>query len=178
MKRFIEEHVRTQSTLLPDTLDDYVAEDNPVRVIEAFVTQLDLPVLVFGAAASKTTGRPGYHPATLLKLYIYGYLNRIQSSRRLEREAQRNLELIWFCGRLVPDFKTIPAPPTATIPIRRSSYSTSEGSGNSDIGVPAWIDRHSLIRAGDSTCRTQDARYFLRGRSAAMVEQLYVVPTP
>lgn len=107
MKRFIEEHVRTQSTLLPDTLDDYVAEDNPVRVIEAFVTQLDLPVLGFGTAESKTTGRPGYHPATLLKLYIYGYLNRIQSSRRLEREAQRNLELIWLCGRLVPDFKTI-----------------------------------------------------------------------
>lgn len=107
MKRFIEEHVRTQSTLLPDTLDDYVAEDNPVRVIEAFATQLDLPVLGFGTAEAKTTGRPGYHPATLLKLYIYGYLNRIQSSRRLEREAQRNLELIWLCGRLTPDFKTI-----------------------------------------------------------------------
>lgn len=107
MKRFIEEHVRTQSTLLPETLDDYVAEDNPVRIIEAFVTRLDLPALGFETAEAKTTGRPGYHPATLLKLYIYGYLNRIQSSRRLEREAQRNLELIWLCGRLTPDFKTI-----------------------------------------------------------------------
>lgn len=107
MKRFIEEHDRTQSTLLPETLDDYVAEDNPARVIEAFVAQLDLPDQGFGTAEAKATGRPGYHPATLLKLYIYCYLNRIQSSRRLEREAQRNLELIWLCGRLTPDFKTI-----------------------------------------------------------------------
>lgn len=107
MKRFIEEHVRTQSTLLPETLEDYVDEDNPVRIIEAFVMRLDLSALGFGTAEAKTTGRPGYHPATLLKLYIYGYLNRIQSSRRLEREAQRNLELIWLCGRLTPDFKTI-----------------------------------------------------------------------
>ena len=93
--------------LLPDTLDDYVAEDNPARAIEAFVGQLDLMNLGFESADPKATGRPGYHPATLLKLYIYGYLNRIQSSRRLEREAQRNLELIWLCGRLTPDFKTI-----------------------------------------------------------------------
>lgn len=107
MKRFIEEYDRTQSTLLPEILEDYVAEDNPVRVIEAFVAQLDLPAQGFGTAEAKATGRPGYHPATLLKLYIYGYLNRIQSSRRLEREAQRNLELIWLCGRLTPDFKTI-----------------------------------------------------------------------
>lgn len=107
MKRFIEEDVRTQSTLLPDTLDDYVAEDNPVRAVDAFVGQLDFLALGFESAEPKATGRPGYHPATLLKLYIYGYLNRIQSSRRLEREAQRNLELIWLCGRLTPDFKTI-----------------------------------------------------------------------
>ena len=107
MKRFIEEDVRTQSTLLPDTLDDYVAEDNPVRAVDAFVGQLDLLALGFETAEAKATGRPGYHPATLLKLYIYGYLNRIQSSRRLEREAQCNLELIWLCGRLTPDFKTI-----------------------------------------------------------------------
>jgi transposase len=107
MKRFIEEDVRTQSMLLPDTLDDYVAEDNPARAIEAFVGQLDLMSLGFENAEPKATGRPGYHPATLLKLYIYGYLNRIQSSRRLERETQRNLELIWLCGRLTPDFKTI-----------------------------------------------------------------------
>lgn len=107
MKRFIEEDARTQSTLLPETLDDYVAEDNPARAIDAFIGQLDFVALGFAAAEPKATGRPGYHPATLLKLYIYGYLNRIQSSRRLEREAQRNLELIWLCGRLTPDFKTI-----------------------------------------------------------------------
>jgi len=107
IKRFIEEDVRTQSTLLPETLDDYVADDNPVRAIDAFVGQLDLLNLGFDTAQAKATDRPGYHPATLLKLYIYGYLNRIQSSRRLEREAQRNLELIWLCGRLAPDFKTI-----------------------------------------------------------------------
>jgi transposase len=107
MKRFIESGSRTQSTLLPDCLDDYVGEDNPVRVIEAFVEQLDLREMGFSGAEPKATGRPAYHPAVLLKIYIYGYLNRIQSSRRLERETQRNLELIWLTGRLAPDFKTI-----------------------------------------------------------------------
>ena len=107
MKRFIEGAARTQSTLLPECLDDYVAEDNPVRVIEAFVEELDLRDLDFDGIEPLATGRPGYHPSTLLKIYIYGYLNRIQSSRRLEREAQRNLELMWLTGRLVPDFKTI-----------------------------------------------------------------------
>ena len=107
MKRFIEGRSRTQSTLLPDCLDDYVGEDNPVRVIEAFVGQLELKGLGFAGAEPKATGRPAYHPAVLLKIYIYGYLNRIQSSRRLERETQRNLELIWLTGRLAPDFKTI-----------------------------------------------------------------------
>src|ERR1700678_3215956 len=107
MKRFIEGDDRSQSTLLPESLDDYVAEDNPVRVIEVFVDGLDLANLGFDGAAPKATGRPAYHPATLLKIYIYGYLNRIQSSRRLERETQRNLELIWLSRRLTPDFKTI-----------------------------------------------------------------------
>src|ERR1700677_3709885 len=107
MKRFIEGDDRSQSTLLPESLDDYVAEDNPVRVIEVFVDGLDLANLGFDGAAPKATGRPAYHPATLLKIYIYGYLNRIQSSRRLERETQRNLELIGLTGRLMPDFKTI-----------------------------------------------------------------------
>src|SRR6202012_1365679 len=87
--------------------DDYVDENNPVRVIEAFVDQLNLTDLGFNRAIPAETGRPAYHPAMLLKLYIYGYLNRIPSSRRLEREAQRNLELIWLLGRLTPDFKTI-----------------------------------------------------------------------
>lgn len=107
MKRFIEGVDRTQSTLLPECLDDYVAEDNPVRVIEAFVEELDLRDLDFDGIEPLATGRPGYHPSTLLKIYLYGYLNRIQSSRRLEREAQRNLELMWLTGRLMPDFKTI-----------------------------------------------------------------------
>jgi transposase len=107
MSRFIEGEARTQSLLFPEQLDDWVAEDNPVRVIDAFVEELGLRELGFEGAVSAETGRPGYHPATLLKIYIYGYLNRIQSSRRLEREAQRNVELVWLTGRLMPDFKTI-----------------------------------------------------------------------
>jgi len=88
------------------SIEEYVSSDNPVRVIDAFVEELDLGQLGF-AVLPEATGRPGYHPSSLLKIYIYGYLNRIQSSRRLEREAQRNLELMWLTGRLVPDFKTI-----------------------------------------------------------------------
>jgi transposase len=107
MSRFIEGEARTQSLLFPEQLDDWVAEDNPVRVIDAFVEELDLRELGFEGAVPAETGRPGYHPATLLKIYIYGYLNRIQSSRRLEREAQRNVEVVWLTGRLMPDFKTI-----------------------------------------------------------------------
>lgn len=107
MKRFIEAKSREQSTLFPETLDEYVGEENPVRVIDVFVDHLDLQVLGFEGAQPAQTGRPGYHPATLLKIYIYGYLNRIQSSRRLERESQRNVELMWLTGRLAPDFKTI-----------------------------------------------------------------------
>lgn len=107
MKRFIEGEGRSQSTLFPECLDDYIADDNPVRAIEVFVDSLDLSSLGFEGADPKSTGRPAYHPATLLKIYLYGYLNRIQSSRRLERETQRNLELIWLTGRLTPDFKTI-----------------------------------------------------------------------
>ena len=107
MSRFIEGADRTQQTLLPPCLDDYVAEDNPVRVVEAFIEELDLAGLGFEGVAPAATGRPAYHPATLLKIYLYGYLNSIQSSRRLEREAGRNLELMWLTGRLAPDFKTI-----------------------------------------------------------------------
>src|SRR4051794_9282117 len=107
MKRFVEGRDRTQVTLLPECLDDYIAEDNPVRAIDAFVEELDLKQLGFAGAAPAATGRPAYHPAVLLKLYIYGYLNRIPSSRRLERESQRNVELMWLTGRLAPDFKTI-----------------------------------------------------------------------
>jgi transposase len=107
MKRFIEGEDRSQATLLPACLDDYIAEDNPVRAVDAFVEELDLQALGFAGAEPAETGRPAYHPAVLLKLYIYGDLNRIASSRRLEREAQRNVELMWLTGRLAPDFKTI-----------------------------------------------------------------------
>jgi transposase len=107
MKCLIEGEDRSQGRLFPERLDDYIAEDNPVRAIEVFVDELDLEQLGFDGMQPEATGRPAYHPATLLKIYIYGYLNRIQSSRRLERETQRNVELIWLTGRLMPDFKTI-----------------------------------------------------------------------
>jgi transposase len=107
MKRFVEGEERTQVSLLPACLDDYVEAENPVRVVEVFVDGLDLGALGFVGVDPAATGRPAYHPAVLLKIYIYGYLNRIQSSRRLEREAQRNVELMWLTGRLTPDFKTI-----------------------------------------------------------------------
>src|ERR1700746_477522 len=107
MKRFVEGEDRRQGALLPHCLDDYVTEDNTVRVIEAFIDELDLATLGFDGVVPETTGRPAYHPATLLKIYLYGYLNRVQSSRRLEREAQRNIEVMWLTGRLAPDFKTI-----------------------------------------------------------------------
>ena len=107
MSRFIEGEARTQSSLFPERLDDWIAEDNPVRAVDAFVDELDLAELGFEGAEAAATGRPAYHPAILLKIYIYGYLNRIPSSRRLEREAQRNVELMWLTGRLAPDFKTI-----------------------------------------------------------------------
>src|SRR3982075_2200078 len=107
MKRFVEGTDRGQSTLFPAVLDDYVGEDNPVRAIDAFVDGLDLANLGFDGVAPLATGRPAYHPAALLKIYIYGYFNRVQSSRRLERECQRNVELVWLTGHLMPDFKTI-----------------------------------------------------------------------
>jgi transposase len=107
MRRFVEGVDRGQRTLLPECLDDWVDENNPVRVIDAFVDALKLAELGFEGVEPEATGRPSYHPAVLLKLYVYGYLNRVQSSRRLEREAGRNLEVMWLLGRLVPDHKTI-----------------------------------------------------------------------
>jgi transposase len=107
MKRFIEGADRSQSTFFPERLEDWIGEDNPVRVVDVFVDELDLGGLGFGRVAPLSTGRPSYHPSVLLKLYIYGYLNRVQSSRRLEREAGRNVEVMWLTGRLVPDHKTI-----------------------------------------------------------------------
>jgi transposase len=107
MKRFIEGVGRGQSTLFPECVEDWIGEDNPVRVIDVFVDELDLAELGFGGVDPEATGRPSYHPSVLLKLYIYGYLNRVQSSRRLEREAARNVEVMWLLGRLAPDHKTI-----------------------------------------------------------------------
>ncbi len=107
MKRFVVGADRGQSMLFPECLDDFIAESNPVRVIDAFVDALDLAALGFEGVEPAATGRPAYHPSVLLKLYIYGYLNRVQSSRRLEREAGRNLEVMWLLGRLVPDDKVI-----------------------------------------------------------------------
>jgi len=107
MKRFVLGVDRVQSTLLPGCLDDFIDESNPVRAIDAFVDALDLAELEFDGASPAATGRPSYHPSVLLKLYIYGYLNRVQSSRRLEREAGRNVEAMWLLGRLIPDHKTI-----------------------------------------------------------------------
>jgi len=107
MGRFVEGEDNRQDSFLPASLNDYVSEDNPVRVVEAFIDELDLKALGFEGMAPATTGRPAYHPSTMLKIYLYGYLNSVQSSRRLEREAGRNIELMWLTGRLAPDFKTI-----------------------------------------------------------------------
>jgi transposase len=107
MRRFVEGLDRGQSTLFPERLEDWIGEDNAVRVIDVFVEELDLAGLGFGGVDPQAIGRPSYHPSVLLKLYIYGYLNRVQSSRRLEREAGRNVEVMWLTGRLAPDHKTI-----------------------------------------------------------------------
>ena len=107
MTRFVVGDDRSQSTLFPERLDDYLDEDNPVRAVDVLVDELDLAELGFDGVEPEATGRPAYHPATLLKIYVYGYLNRVQSSCRLERECQRNIELVWLTGRLMPDFKTI-----------------------------------------------------------------------
>src|SRR5437016_5356771 len=107
MKRLVEGTDRGQNTLFPECLEDWIHEDNPVRVIDVFVDELDLGELGFGGVDPEATGRPSYHPSMLVKLYIYGYLNRVQSSRRLEHEAGRNVEVMWLTRRLAPDHKTI-----------------------------------------------------------------------
>ena len=107
MGRFVEGEDRRQGILLPEYLDEYVSEENPVRVIDVFVDELDLGALGFSGVVPEVTGRPAYHPGVLLKIYVYGYINQIASSRRLEREAQRNVEMMWLAQRLAPDFKTI-----------------------------------------------------------------------
>src|ERR1700685_2494239 len=117
MKRFVEGVDRGQSTLFPECLEDWIGEDNPVRVIDVFVEELDLAELGFGGVAPEATGRPSYHPSVLLKLYIYGYVNRVQSSRGLEREAGHNVEVMWLVGRLVPHHKKI-----AHLPQKKGTY--------------------------------------------------------
>src|SRR5471032_587176 len=107
MARFVQSEDRKQGVLLPEYLDDYVAEDNPVRVIDVFVDELELGALGFDGVVPEATGRPAYHPSALLKIYVYGYVNQVSSSRRLERETHRNVEMMWLTGRLTPDFKTI-----------------------------------------------------------------------
>ena len=107
MKRFIEGQSRSQSTLFPQSLDEYIAEDNPVRVIDAFVDELDLKKLGFERAEPAATGRPGYEPGVMLKLYVYGYVNRLNTTRILEQETHRNVDLLWLTGWLMPDHKTI-----------------------------------------------------------------------
>jgi transposase len=135
MKRFVEGADRGQSMLFPECLDDWIDEDNPVRVIDIFVDELDLGELGFSGVDPKATGRPSYHPSALLKLYVYGYLNRVQSSRRLEREAGRNVEVMWLTGRLVPDHKTIELPAKRWTPLLSSFWSRKVfyGYGTSSI---------------------------------------------
>jgi len=107
MRRFVQGEDREQNPFAPWRWDDCISDDNPVRVVDVFVAELDLDELGFQGMQPRATGRPPYHPSTLLKIYLYGYRNRIQSSRRLERETQRNIEVMWLTGRLMPDFKTI-----------------------------------------------------------------------
>jgi transposase len=119
MRRFVEGIDRQQGTMFPECLADWIEEGNPVRVIDAFVDKLELSGLGFDGVAPEATGRPSYHPSGLLKLYIYGYLNRVQSSRRLEREAGRNVEVMWLTCRLIPDHKRLPT--FAKTMVQRSS---------------------------------------------------------
>ena len=107
LKRFIEVEARPQVTLLPECLDDYIAEENPMRMVDVFVDELGLAALGFEGVDPASTGRPAHHPAILLRIYFYGYLKMIQSSCRLEREVERNVELMRLTGRVAPDFKTI-----------------------------------------------------------------------
>jgi transposase len=148
MKRFVQGDNRTQSFLLPDALDDYVTDTNPVRVVDVFVDELDLQKLGFEGVEPALTGRPSYHPEVMLKIYIYGYLNRIQSSRRLEREAQRNIELMWLTGRLAPDFKTIARFAKTTVKRSATSVVSSSCYANAWTFLPKrlWLSTAVSLR--------------------------------
>jgi len=128
MTEFIQGADRNQGYLLPERIDEYVSEENPVRVIEAFVEELDLGALGFARVAPNEMGRPAYHPATLLKIYLYGYLNRVQSSRRLEREARRNIELMWLVGVLRPTSRRLQTPQR---PMAKQTFGRCAGSRSS-----------------------------------------------
>ena len=143
MRRFVEGLDRGQSTLFPECLEDWISEDNPVRVIDVFVDELDLAELGFSRVDPEATGRPSYHPSVLLKLYIYGYLNRVQSSRRLEREAGRNVEVMWLTGRLTPDHKTI------------ADFRKDNGRAiRQRSRIPSWRARRALARRQQRTSST------------------------
>ncbi len=169
MKRFIEGEDRSQIILLPECLEDYVAEDNPVRVVDVFVEQLELASLNFDGADPAATGRPSYHPSVLLKIYIYGYLNRIQSSRRLERETQRNVELMWLTGRLTPDFKTI-------ADFRRDNGRAIRNVCRQFIALCRKLDlfSQSIIAIDGSKFKAVNGRdrNFTRGKVRARMEQI------
>ena len=158
MKRFIEGLDRSQTTLLPECIDDYVDEDNPVRAVDAFVDMLDLAALGFDVEP-EATGRPGYHPATMLKLYVYGYLNQVQSSRRLERECGRNLELIWLMGRLSAGLQDDCRFPTRQWQLRsaRSAGSSSRSAATSIFSTPA-SSRSTAASSRPSTPRPRATR--------------------
>jgi Transposase domain (DUF772) len=157
---------RDQLLLLPEAVDDYVDADNPVRFIDAFVDGLDLATAGFARVAAKATGRPGYAPVDLLKLYVYGYLNRVRSSRRLEREAHRNIEVIWLLRGLKPDFKTIAA---------RTASSAFKNPPPSRAAPPSGRRRHSgprpLVAFGACTRASAPARWTI-GRMKSREEQL------
>ena len=126
MTRFVVGEDRNQSTLFPERLEDHLAEDNPVRAIDVFVDELELAGLGFGGVEPEATGRPAYHPATLLKIYVYGYLNRVQSSRRLERECQRNIELVWLTSqRATTGWRETISPLSALPPLLYGGFNES-----------------------------------------------------
>ena len=152
MRRFVEGLDRGQSTRFPECLEDWIGEDNPVRVINVFVDELDLAERGFSVVDPQMTGRPSYHPSALLKLYIYGYLNQVQSSRRLERDAGRNVEVIWLTGRLVPGHKTI-------ADFRkdngvRSCRTKRQPRGSRGLAAPAKLARSAAAAVGTYAART------------------------
>src|SRR5258706_12883784 len=155
MKRFIEGRDRDQATLFPQRLDEAIGADNPVRVVDAFIDALDLEELGF-EVTPEATGRPGYHPATMLKIYGSCYLNQIQSSRRLERECQRNVELIWLVRELRPDFKTIADFRRDNGPAIRNVY---RGSSRSAATCTCSMAPASRLLAANSRCRRHEASF-------------------